>query len=346
MEENLDWMEDLRTYATLVIPAAGRSSRFKSSTNIDKCLAPVVYYVDDKGDKLYRPLIVDTLSKIRSRNILIAKNNDRDVFIKDVFIIVNSENSKRIKDTIEKYKEYYIDSNGLEIHYFVVDNYDGDCAALYRLYKSKEFNPYGYTPSVVMWSDAYISDITGFGSFLRQSHHCLREHHTMCSIAAEICNYKDGVPYCIIKEWPEERSKHKKGTIGRVYGIDHASTRSEFTSKEYESYLNKRNLLFRKTNYLLHDLSVFYIDIPIFDWVVIDWIMCNGIQKDEKTGTYSKPLKFMDILNSESGRDYLDKRLLFNSLNGKFTKSFNTVKEFTDNVKSSIESDILKGVKL
>lgn len=338
-----DNTEDLRTYATLVIPAAGRSSRFKKTKDIDKCLAPVINHVDVRGNRKYLPLIVNTLHELRSRNRLISKSNVIDIFIKDVFIIVNSENIHKIQKTIEYYKDPYIepsdhllagdnDSN-FNIHYFVVDNYDGDAAALYRLYSSKEFSPFGYLPSIVMWSDTYISSrllkdnsyLNNFGLFLNQSQECLEKYGTVCSVAAEICDHKDGVPYCIIKEWAHEMSKYRKGTIGRIYGIDHASNRSPEKSAEYEKYLNKRTLFFRKNNYLLHDLSVFYINVPEFLSWIIDWMLFKNIQKDKKTGTFDKPVKFMDVLNYMGGR--YNYRLMFNSLNGKFTRSFNTIQE-------------------
>lgn len=341
-----DNTEDLRTYATLVIPAAGRSSRFKKTKDIDKCLAPVINHLDVRGNRRYLPLIVNTLHELRSRNRLISKSNVIDIFIKDVFIIVNSENIHKIQKTIEYYKDPYIepsdhllagdnDSN-FNIHYFVVDNYDGDAAALYRLYSLKEFSPFGYLPSIVMWSDTYISSrllkdnsyLKNFGLFLNQSQDCLEKYGTVCSVAAEICDHKDGVPYCIIKEDPKEMSKHKKGTIGQIYGIDHASTRSNSDSKKYDKYLNTRNLLFRKNNYLLHDLSVFYISVPEFLSWIIDWMSFNGNQKDEQTETFNYPVKFMEVLNFMSGKD--NNKLLFNSLNGKFTRSFNTIQEFKD----------------
>lgn len=339
-------MEDLRTYATLVIPAAGRSSRFKRSSDIDKCLAPVINHLDVRGNRRYLPLIVNTLCEIRSRNRLIAKSNDKDIFIKDVFIIVNSNNYQKIKDTIEYYKDPYIEpserllagdnDSHFNIHYFIVDNYDGDAAALYRLFTTKEFVPFGYVPTIVMWSDTYIADhllkdnsyLKNFSLFLKQSQECIERYNTVCSVAAEICNYKDGVPYCIIKEWPEERSANKRGTISRIYGIDHASNRTNFAALDYEKYLNKRTWFFRKNNYLLHDLSVFYINVPLFLTWVIDWINFNGIQKDPSTGTFDYSVKFMDILNFKSGQD--NNSLLFNSLNGKFTRSFNTMDEYKE----------------
>lgn len=321
-----------------IIPAAGKSSRFNSSVT-DKCLARVH---NDAIDNQV-PLIVDTLIKIDDYNSIPSSEDffiHEDIRIGTVFIICNLNNEDRIRKEIDMYKSHYQD---LEIIYYQVNTFDGEAAAIYKLMQSSTFKAGSYESrdSIIMWSDVFIADVDSMKKFVQDSFLSMILVNARVSIATEICKKKNGVPYCIINQYESEttRQTKKNGGIGPVHSIKLKNQLSTKEYTKYKKYLNGRylfSLFSRKSNYLLHDLSIFYIAAGRFEEITGSYLKMNKIDTDP-LGTYSKDIRMMNVLdwycnmvnqlgNFEEGLGLHPVK--YNSCYGSFTETFNTLQEY------------------
>lgn len=329
----------------IIIPAAGKSSRFSSSGVFqdqkksrfnflsffkkpklavhDKCLTEIL-----PGE----PLLIHTISSCHK-----ALSDNYDL---TYYLVVNDTNRSEIQKTLKNYNGAHKDlitsligqtykKNILysKIKYVSDNTYLGDGAAVYScLWKSKldGGESFSNTQALVIWSDVFIKNITELKKFVDfASKKLASSKKTGAIMSAESCEYtnkalrpENSVPYCIIGK--SDRDKLKSNNYRKITDI---CFKADLTEKELES-LSKRQE--QEGNCLIHDLSIFLIDPDKYMDAYQKSHEFHYNEAKEK-GLHSSEIndacRFMKMVNTSSKQKFMDS---YYYVQYPYTKSFNT----------------------